>query len=149
MFGDITACQIHPCDRMGKRKTLIHGYNMRHAISTIQDNPGRSSRGVQTQHSLGRDEQRRSIEGFKKYFGCLLTIGLWIQWSFGQQNLVRCVGGGLEHVNTSQPASRRRTYRMLFTVDIQLFFAVNMGPNSFHISPICDNAMFHRITQLE
>lgn len=75
----------------------------------------------QTEYGLHRNVERRHIKRFKEYFCSLLPVSTRVQ-------------GGL-----------RQQHRMFLWKGLQLVVAVDVVPYSFHIIPVSDNTMFHRV----
>merc|ERR1711974_169327 len=122
VVGELTASQVNTEDGMGKSITLIDGDSVRDTISRIHDNPSGTPRSIEGQDGLDGNIHGRHVEGLKHDLSHLLTVGLGIQRSLGQENGLFLRG------NTE-------------------LIVKSVMPNFFHVIPVGDDAVFNWVLQ--
>ena len=73
---------------MGKGITLIDGHSVRYTITRVEHDTSGTTRGIQGEHSLDGHIHGWGVEGLEHDLGHLLTIGLGVKGSLGQQHRV-------------------------------------------------------------
>lgn len=87
MIRYISSGDIHSNHGMLQGKSFVNRHSMSDPITAVQDEACGSSRGVETQDSLGREVQCGGIESLEEDFRSLLSIGIRVEWGFGQEHL--------------------------------------------------------------
>merc|ERR1712227_324519 len=86
VVGEVTTSKIKTKDGVGESVSLIDGDSVRDTISGVEDNTGGTSRGVQGEDSLNGDIHGGGVEGLEHDLGHLLSVGLGVEGSLGQEN---------------------------------------------------------------
>lgn len=123
MLGDISSSNINSLDCIIDRKSLEDRTTMANTVTTIKNEAGSLTSGVQTQDSLLLEENLRDAKLLEENVGSLCAVIVRIKWWICQQN------------------------GMLFWRNLQLIEYV--APKSFHVIPVRDNTVFNRIVKLE
>ena len=86
IVSKVTASQVQPEDGMGQSITFIDGDSVGDTITTVQDNTGGPTRGVQAEDSLDSDIHGGGVEGLEHDLGHLFPVGLGVKGSLGQED---------------------------------------------------------------
>jgi hypothetical protein len=70
-------------------KSFVDWHGMCHPVTTVQHESSGSARGVETQDGLGSEIHCGGIEPLKEDLRSLLSIGIRVDWGFGQEHLGR------------------------------------------------------------
>merc|ERR1712122_104415 len=124
MISEVTSSQVQPEDGVGESVSLVDGDGVGDTISGVEDDTGGTSGGVGGEDSLDGDIHGGGIEGLKHDLGHLLSVGLWVEGSLGQENGV-FLGGNTELV------------------------VEGVMPDLLHVIPVCNNSVFNGIFQGE
>lgn len=122
MTRKISASKIKPLNSVRKRKSLIDGHDMGHAVPWIQDNSGCPAWGIQGQDSLNGDIESRRVECFEHDLGHLFPVYFGIQGRFRQKD------------------------RVLLRCDAKLIIE-SVVPNLLHVIPVGHDAMLDRVLE--
>ena len=123
MLGDISSSNINSLDCIIDRKSFEDRTTMANTVTTIKNEAGSLTSGVQTQDSLLLEEDLRDAKLLKENVGSLCAVIVRIKWWICQQN------------------------GMLFWRNLELI--KNMAPKCFHIIPVCNNTMFNWIIKFK
>ena len=82
---------------MGKSETLVNGDNVSDTVTGVKNDTGGTSGGVQGQDGLNGDVESGSVEGLENNLCHLLTVGLGVDGSLGEQDGV-LLGGNTQLV---------------------------------------------------
>ena len=97
VVGKITTSHVDTGDGVGKSETLVDGDNVGDTVTGVEDDTGGTTRGVQGQDSLDGDVESGGVEGLEDDLGHLLTVGLGVDGSLGEQDGV-LLGGNTQLV---------------------------------------------------
>merc|ERR1712045_865834 len=97
VVGKLTASQVQTDDGVGESVTLVDGDTVGDTISGVHDDTSGTARGVQGEHSLDGDVHGGHVEGLEHDLGHLLTVGLGVEGSLGQEDGL-LLGGDTELV---------------------------------------------------
>ena len=86
VFGDVTATNVEPGDRIEKSKSIVDGDGTGEMKTSVQHCSGGESRGVEGQDSLEGDVHGRCVEGLEHDLGYLLPVGLWVKGGLRGEN---------------------------------------------------------------
>lgn len=86
VVGQVTASHVDTRDGVGKSETLVDGDNVSDTVTGVEHDTGGTTGGVQRQDSLDRDVESRSVERLEHNLGHLLTVGLGVDRSLGEQD---------------------------------------------------------------
>merc|ERR1711862_377275 len=124
VIGQVTASQVQPEDGMGQGITFIDGDSVGNTITTVQDNTGGPTRGIEGEDSLDGHIHGGCVEGLEHDLGHLFPVGLRIQGGFSQQDGV------------------------FFRSHTELIVE-GMMPDLFHVIPVGDNSVLNGVFQGE
>jgi hypothetical protein len=122
VVGKITASHVDTGNGVGKSETLVDGDNVSDTITRIQDDTGGTTGGVQGENGLDGDVEGGGVEGLEDNLGHLLTVGLGVDGSLGEQDGV-LLGG-----------------------DTQLVVE-GVVPDLLHVVPVGDNTVLNGVSQ--
>lgn len=74
MVCHISTSDIHASHSVRKGKAFIDWHSMSHSVSGVQNDPCCSTRRVETEDCLRRDEESRDIQRLKEDFCSSLTV---------------------------------------------------------------------------
>ena len=97
VVGQITASHVDTGDGVGKSETLVDGDNVSDTVTRVEHDTGGTTGGVQRQHGLDGDVEGGGVEGLEDNLGHLLTVGLGVDGSLGEQDGV-LLGGNTQLV---------------------------------------------------
>lgn len=123
VLGDISSSNVDSLDCVIDRKALENWTTMANAVTTIQDEAGSLTSGVQTQDSLLLEENLRDAELLEENIGSLCAVIVRVEWRICEQN------------------------GMLFGRNLELI--KNMAPKCFHIIPVRDDTVFNWVIKFE
>jgi hypothetical protein len=124
VVGKITTSHVDTGNGVGKGETLVDGDNVSDTITRVQNDTGGTTGGVQGQNGLDRDVESGGVEGLEDDLGHLLTVGLGVDGSLGEQDGV-LLGG-----------------------DTQLVVE-GVVPNLLHVVPVGNNTVLDGVSQSE
>jgi len=124
VVGKITASHVDTGNGVGKGETLVNGDNVSDTITRVQNDTSGTTGGVQRQNGLDRDVESWGVKCLEDNLGHLLTVGLGVDGSLGEQDGV-LLGG-----------------------DTQLVVEGVM-PNLLHVVPVGDNTVLNGVSQSE
>lgn len=124
VVGKITTSHVDTGNGVGKGETLVNGDNVSDTITRVQNDTGGTTGGVQGQNGLDRDVESGGVEGLEDNLGHLLTVGLGVDGSLGEQDGV-LLGG-----------------------DTQLVVE-GVVPNLLHVVPVGNNTVLDGVSQCE
>lgn len=122
VVGKITASHVDTGNGVGKSETLVDGDNVSDTITRVQDDTGGTTGGVQGENGLDGDVEGGGVEGLEDDLGHLLTVGLGVDGSLGEQDGV-LLGG-----------------------DTQLVVE-GVVPDLLHVVPVGDNTVLNGVSQ--
>jgi len=117
VVGKIATSKIQTHDGVGKGITFIDWDVVGNTITSIEDNTGGTSGGVEGEDGLDTDVHGWDVEGFEHDLGHLFSVGFWVQWSFSEENWVFFWGNSE-------------------------FVVESVVPDFFHIIPVGDDTVF-------
>ena len=120
MFRYITTSNINPTNGVWHSETFVNGHGMCDTVTRIKHNTGRAAGRVQTKDRLNTHVHGRHIECLEKNLGCCFTVRTRVQRRLSKQ------------------------HRMLLGQRLELVI-IYMIPNQFHVLPVFNDAMLHRI----
>lgn len=123
VLGDISSSNVDSLDCVIDRKALENWTTMANAVTTIQDEAGSLTSGVQTQDSLLLEENLRDAELLEENVGSLCAVIVRVERWVCEQN------------------------GMLFGRNLELI--KNMAPKCFHIIPVGDDTVFNWVIKFE
>merc|ERR1712045_429533 len=97
VVGELTASQVKTDDGVGENVTLVDGDTVGDTVTGVHDDTGGTARGVQGEHGLDGDVHGGHVEGLEHDLGHLLTVGLGVEGSLGQEDGL-LLGGDTELV---------------------------------------------------
>lgn len=97
VVGQVTTSHVDTGDGVGKSETLVDGDNVSDTVTGVKHDTSGTTGGVQGQDSLDGDVERRGVEGLEDDLGHLLTVGLGVDGSLGEQDGV-LLGGNTQLV---------------------------------------------------
>merc|ERR1739847_98147 len=124
VVGELTASQVQTEDGMGESITLIDGDGVGDTITRVHDNTSGTARGIEGQDSLDGNIHGGHVEGLKHNLGHLLTVGLGVEGSLGQEDGL-LLGGDTELV------------------------VEGVVPDLLHVIPVGDDSVLHGVLQGE
>merc|ERR1712165_141642 len=122
VVSQVTTGQIQPEDGMGQGITFIDGDSVGDTITTVQDNTGGPTRGIEGEDSLDGHIHGGCVEGLEHDLGHLFPVGLRIEGSFSQQDGV-------------------------FFRSHTEFIVEGVMPDLFHVVPVGDNTVLNGVFQ--
>jgi hypothetical protein len=124
VIGQITASHVDTRNSVGQRETLVDGDNVGNTVTGVENDTSGTTGGVQGQNGLDGDVEGGCVEGLEHDLGHLLTVGLGVDGSFGQENGV-LFGGNAELV------------------------VEGVVPDLLHVVPVGDNTVLNGVTECE
>merc|ERR1711902_328072 len=124
VVGELTSSKVKSEDGVGESVTFVDGDVVRSTISRVHDNTGGTSRGVEGEDSLDGNVHGRRVEGLEHDLGHLLTVGLGVEGSLGQEDGL-LLGGDTELVEEC------------------------VMPDLLHVIPVGDDSVLHGVLQGE
>jgi hypothetical protein len=97
VVGEIATSHVDTGDGVGKGETLVDGDNVSDTITGVEDDTSGTTGGVQGEHGLDGDVEGGSVEGLENNLRHLLTVGLGVDGSLGEQDGV-LLGGDTQLV---------------------------------------------------
>lgn len=97
VVSQITTSHVDTGDGVGKSETLVNGDNVSDTVTGVEHDTGGTSGGVQGQDGLNGDVESGSVEGLEDNLCHLLTVGLGVDGSLGEQDGV-LLGGNTQLV---------------------------------------------------
>ena len=88
VVGQIATGKIDTKNGVGKGVTLVNWDSVRNTITRVKDGTSSTTRGVQREDGLDVDVHGWDVERLKHNLRHALTVGLWVEWGFGQKNRV-------------------------------------------------------------
>lgn len=122
VVGQVATCHINTGNGVGKGETLVDGDNMSDTVTGVEHDTGGTTGSVQRQDGLDGDVEGGRIEGLENDLCHLLTIGLGVDGSLGEQ------------------------HRVLLWGDTQLVVE-GMMPDLLHIIPVRDDTVLDGVPQ--
>lgn len=122
VVGQVTTSHVDTGDGVGKGETLVDGDNVSDTVTRVEDDTSGTSRGVQRQDGLDRDVESGSIEGLENNLCHLLTVGLGVDGSLGEEDGV------------------------LLRRDTQLVVE-GVVPNLLHVIPVGNDTVLNGVSQ--
>jgi len=122
VVSEVTASQVQPEDGVGQSITLIDGDSVGDTITTVQDNTGGPTRGIEGQDSLDGHIHGGCVEGLEHDLGHLFPVGLRVEGSFSQEDRV-------------------------FLRSHTEFIVEGVMPDLFHVIPVGDNTVLNGVFQ--
>lgn len=86
VISQIATGHVDTGNGVGKSETLVDGDNVGNTITGVQDDTSGTTGGVQGQNGLDGDVEGGGVEGLEHDLGHLLTVGLGVDGSLGQEN---------------------------------------------------------------
>ena len=123
MLGDVATAKINPARSILNREALVNGAGMTAAIAHIEHYARGETSRVERQHGRRVEEKLRHLELVKEH-------------SRRAQPILDRVIGRL-----------RQQHRVLSDVDLEL--VEHVTPDLLHVVPVLDNAVIHRVLQLQ
>merc|ERR1712119_108853 len=120
VVGKFTSSKVKTNNGMRKSITFINRYTMGNTISRIHDDTSGTARGIKGEDSLNGNIHGGHVESLKHDLGHLLTVSLGVERSLSQKD------GLFLRSNTE-------------------FIIKSVMPDLFHIIPVGDDSMLHRI----
>lgn len=124
VVGKITTSHVDTGNGVGKGETLVNGDNVSDTITRVQNDTSGTTGGVQRQNGLDGDVESWGVECLEDNLGHLLTVGLGVDGSLGEQDGV------------------------LLGSDTQLVVE-GVVPNLLHVVPVGDNTVLNGVSQSE
>merc|ERR1711997_1178420 len=124
VVGELTASQVKTENGVGESVTLVDGDIVGGTIPRVHDDTGGTAGGVQGKHGLDGNVHGRRVEGLEHDLGHLLTVGLGVERSLGQEDGL-LLGGNAELVEEC------------------------VMPDLLHIIPVGDDSVLNRVLQGE
>jgi hypothetical protein len=124
VIGKVTASHVDTGNSVRKRETLVDGNNVSDTVTGVENDTGSTTGGVQGQNGLDGDVEGGGVEGLEHDLGHLLTVGLGVDRSFGQEDGV------------------------LFGSNTELVVE-GVVPNLLHVIPVGDNTVLNGVTERE
>merc|ERR1712193_63305 len=97
VVSKISAGKIESHDSVGKSVTFVDWDVVGNTITSVEDNTGGSAGGVEGEDGLDADVHGGDVEGLEHDLGHLLTVGLGVEGSLGQEDGL-LLGGDTELV---------------------------------------------------
>merc|ERR1719390_560707 len=97
VVGELTASQVKTDNGVGESVTLVDGDTVGDTVTGVHDDTGGTAGGVQGEHGLDGDVHGGHVEGLEHDLGHLLTVGLGVEGSLGQEDGL-LLGGDTELV---------------------------------------------------
>ena len=97
VVSQITTSHVDTGNGVGKSETLVNGDNVSDTVTGVKNDTGGTSGGVQGQDGLNGDVESGSVEGLENNLCHLLTVGLGVDGSLGEQDGV-LLGGNTQLV---------------------------------------------------
>ena len=85
VVGQVTAGQVETKDGVGQGVSLVDGNGVGNTITRVENNTGGTSRGIEGKNSLDGNIHGWRVERLKHDLCHLLSVGLGVQGSLGQQ----------------------------------------------------------------
>merc|ERR1712227_443312 len=95
VVGELTSSQVKTDNGVGESITLVDGDSVGDTISRVHDDTSGTSGGVEGEDSLDGDVHRGHVEGLEHDLGHLLSVGLGVEGSLGQEDGL-LLGGNTE-----------------------------------------------------
>jgi len=124
VVGQITTSHVDTGDGVWKSETLVNWNNVGDTVTRVENDTSGTSRGVKRKDGLDGDVESWSVEGLEDNLGHLLTVGLWVDRSLGEEDWV------------------------LFWSNTELVVE-SVVPNLLHVVPVGDNTVLDRISESE
>jgi len=124
VVSQITASHVNTGDSVGKSETLVDGDNVGDTIAGVKHDTSGTTRSVQRQDGLDGNVECRSVERLEDDLGHLLTVGLGVDGSLGEQDGV-LLGGNTQLV------------------------VEGVMPDLLHIVPVRDHTVLDGVSQRE
>lgn len=122
VVGKIATSHVDTGNGVGQSETLVDGDNVSDTITRIQDDTSGTTRGVQGQDGLDGDVESGGVEGLEDDLGHLLTVGLGVDGSLGEQDGV-LLGGNTQLV------------------------VEGVVPDLLHVVPVGDNTVLNGVAE--
>jgi hypothetical protein len=122
VVGQVTTSHVDAGDGVGKSETLVDGDNVGDTVTGVENDTSGTTGGVQGQDSLDGDVESGSVEGLEDNLSHLLTVGLGVDGSLGEQDGV-LLGGNTQLV------------------------VEGVVPNLLHVVPVGDNTVLDGVSQ--
>jgi len=124
VVGQVTTGHVDTGDGVWKSETLVDRNNVSDTVTRVENDTSGTSRGVKGEDSLDGDVKGWGVEGLEDNLGHLLTVGLWVDRSLGEEDWV------------------------LFWCNTELVVE-SVVPNLLHVVPVGDNTVLDRISEGE
>jgi hypothetical protein len=85
VVGEISTGKIESHDGVWESVTLVHWDVVANSITGVKNDTGGSAGGVEGEDGLDGDVHGWEVEGLEHDLGHLLSVGLWVEWSLGQE----------------------------------------------------------------
>merc|ERR1712095_153022 len=124
VVGELTSSKVKTDDGVGESITLVDGDTVGDTVTGVHDDTSGTSGGIQGEDSLDGDVHGGHVEGLKHDLGHLLTVGLGVEGSLGQEDGL-LLGGNTELVVES------------------------VVPDLLHVIPVGDDSVLNGVLQGE
>jgi len=88
VVGQITTSHVDTGDGVRKSETLVDRDDVSDTVTGVKDDTSGTTGGVKGQNGLDGNVECRGVEGLEDDLGHLLTVGLWVDRSFGKEDWV-------------------------------------------------------------
>jgi len=85
VIGEITTGKIESHDGVGKSITLVDGHVVADTITGVEDDTSGTAGGVEGEHGLDGDVHGGEVEGLEHDLSHLLSVGLGVEGSLGEE----------------------------------------------------------------
>ncbi len=124
VVGQVATSHVDTRDGVRKSKAFVDGDNVGDTITGVEHNTSGTAGSVQGENGLDGNVEGRCVEGLEDDLGHLLSVGLGVDGSFGQQDWVLL---------------RSHTQ----------FVVESVMPDLFHVVPVCNHAVLNGISEGE
>merc|ERR1712227_917849 len=124
VVGELTSSQVKTDNGVGESITLVDGDSVGDTISRVHDDTSGTSGGVEGEDSLDGDVHGGHVEGLEHDLGHLLSVGLRVEGSLGQEDGL-LLGGNTELI------------------------VEGVVPDLLHVIPVGDDSVLNRVLQGE
>ncbi|KAF1750060.1 hypothetical protein GCK72_016606 [Caenorhabditis remanei] len=123
IISEVTSGQVETEDGVWESISFVDWDRVGDTISGVENDSGGTSGSVEGENSLDSNIHGWGVEGLKHDLSHLFTIGLWVQWSFGEEDWV------------------------LFWGHTELIVE-GVVPDLLHIVPICDDSVLDWLSEI-
>lgn len=92
VISQITTSHIDTGNGVRKRETFVDGDNVSNSVTRVQHDTSSTTGSIQGENGLDRNVECGGVEGLENDLGHLLSVGLGVDWGFGEQDwmFLRC-----------------------------------------------------------